>query len=69
MSLEKNKVLKHLKNTNYIVATKLPTDDIDDDGYNANGELLNYFVRNFEGMIQADGEGFYEGFEVIVKTE
>ena len=27
---------------------------------------MMYFVENYGGMIQADGEGFYEGSTVIV---
>ncbi len=66
-SISKRKVIKHLNNTKYIISCQL-LNDIDDDGYNVNGTLLNYFVENHNGLIHADGEGFYEGFKVIVKT-
>jgi hypothetical protein len=67
LSLSKRKLIWHLKATNYIVVSQLPTSDIDDDGYNANGEFLNYFASNFEGIIQADREGFYDGSKLIVR--
>jgi hypothetical protein len=65
----KRRVVQHLKNTKFIIACQLPTSDIDDDGYNANGEFLNYFVEHCGGMIQADGEGFYDGDKILVKCE
>jgi hypothetical protein len=59
ISLKKRKVINHLKETKYIIANQL-LGDIDDDGYDANGEFMKYFVDNFEGMQYADGEGFYD---------
>lgn len=69
LNWNKKKVLKHLSETKYIIANQIPTSDFDDDGYNANGEFLNYFVKYCGGMIQADGEGFYEGNKLIVKLD
>ena len=64
-SLSKRRILRQLANTRYIVCCQL-LGDIDDDGYHWCGELLNYYVNNHGGMIQADGEGFYDGHKVIV---
>ncbi|WP_458111062.1 hypothetical protein M1D88_11770 [Arthrobacter sp. R1-13] len=50
----------------FIVAARLPVFDFDDDGYTALGHVLIYLVENNGAMIQADGEGFYEGGKVIV---
>lgn len=60
------RVLAHLRATTFIVACQLPTSDIDDDGYRANGDFLEYFVQHCGGLMQADGEGFYEGVRVIL---
>jgi len=68
LAFNKKKIVRHLQATKYIVVSQLPTSDIDDDGYNANGELLKFFKDNYEGIIQADGEGFYEGTKIILKT-
>jgi len=65
----KQQVIAHLRATKFIVACRLPTSDIDDDGYEANSQLLNYFVEHCGGMIQADGEGFYREDEVILPVE
>lgn len=65
----RRRVEKHLRATTFIVAAQLATDDIDDDGYNALGNVLRYFVANNGAIIQADGEGFYDGEELIVEVE
>ena len=62
----KQRVIDHLDRTQFIVASRLETADIDDDGYDANGTFLRYFVDHAQGMIQADGEGFYEGENLVV---
>ena len=61
------RVARHLRKTRFIVAARLPTSDIDNDGYEALGHLLNYFVDNNGGMVQADGEGFYRGRKLILR--
>ena len=66
ISISKRKVLNHLKDTKYIISCQL-LNDIDDDGYHLNGELLNIFVNKHGGLIQADGEGFYNGHKLILE--
>jgi hypothetical protein len=61
-SRKRRRVEKHLRSTRFIVAAQLPTADLDEDGYAALGHVLTYFVNNNGAMIQADGEGFYEGY-------
>jgi len=63
-----SRVVEHLRETKYIVSCQLLS-DIDDNGYEANGQLLDYFVTNGEGLVQADGEGFYEGTELAVELK
>ena len=65
LSMSKRRVIKRLRKTRFILSCQLLS-DIDDDGYRYNGELLDYFVKNHDGLIQADGEGFYEGHKLIV---
>ena len=62
----KRKVIKHLEDAKYIICCQLLS-DIDDDGFDANGEFLSHFVKHCQGMIHAGGEGFYEGNKIIVK--
>lgn len=68
-SAAKRKVLAHLAATKFVVACQLPSSDIEDDGYDANSEFLDYFLTHCEGLIQADGEGFYDGEDIIVELE
>ena len=65
----RERVLKHLRSTKFVIACQLPTSDIEDDGYDANDTLLSYFEKHCGGMIQADGEGFYDGNSLVVKLE
>ncbi|PXX21392.1 hypothetical protein [Arenibacter sp. ARW7G5Y1] len=67
--LKKKKVAEHLKKTEYIICVQLPTNDIVDKGYDANGELMEFFEKNFSGMIQADREGFYDGPKLLLELE
>jgi hypothetical protein len=66
LSFSKRRVINHLKATKFIIAVQL-LNDIDDDGYEANGTFLNYFVEHCGGMIHADGEGFYDGNKLIIE--
>lgn len=68
-SSKKKRVVDHLTKTTFVVACCLPTLDIDEDGYDANEVFLTYFVEHCGGLIQADGEGFWDGDKVIVRLE
>ena len=63
----KKRVLDHLKATRFIIALRLPKADMDDAGWDANGQILTYFLDHCGALIQADGEGFYEGSKLILE--
>ncbi|WP_254507740.1 hypothetical protein [Anatilimnocola floriformis] len=67
-SAHKRHVLDHLAQTKMVVACQL-LGDIDDAGYEANYQFLSYFVEHCDALIQADGEGFYDGDKVIVRID
>ena len=67
-SAEKQTVLAHLRRSRAVVGVQL-LGDIDDDGYNAVATFLRYFVEYSGAMIQADGEGFYEGDRILVELK
>lgn len=58
-------VTAHLRQTRCIVACRLPSDS-DETAYRAAVALLDYFAERCGGLIEADGEGFYVGDEVIL---
>ena len=62
----KDKVLAHLNKTTFVVANQISTSDFEDDGFDAVGEFMRFFVEHNGGMIQADGEGFYEGERLLL---
>ncbi|MBN1919560.1 MAG: hypothetical protein JW889_16810 [Verrucomicrobia bacterium] len=64
----RDRVAAHLRATRFTIACQLLM-DIDDAGCVASGEFLHYFVEQCGGMVQADGEGFYEGSELILPIE
>ncbi len=66
---KKKKVIQHLNKTKYIVCIQLPTSDIVDTGYAVNSALMTYLEKNFLGMIQADGEGFYFNTQLWLELE
>jgi hypothetical protein len=63
----KKRIVDHLKATRFIVALRLPKGDMDDAGWDANGQILTYFLDHCGALIQADGEGFYEGSKLILE--
>ena len=62
----RQRVSEHLQATRFIVACQVPTSDIEDEGLEANGEFLGFFVEHCGGMTQADGEGFYDGNKLLL---
>jgi len=65
----RKRVLDHLAATKFIVTCQLPASDMEEDGFDANSEFLLFFVEHCEGMVQADGEGFYSGSRLILPLQ
>ena len=63
----KKRIVDHLKATRFIIALRLPKGDMDDSGWDANGQILTYLLDHCGALIQADGEGFYEGSKLILQ--
>ena len=64
-----NQVIQHLEQTRFMVACQLPIAEFDDDGFHALDVFLAYFLVHSGGMVQADGQGFYEMGELMVELE
>lgn len=63
----KRKVRDHLDGTRAIVAVRVPASD-SEEGLAAANTVLAYFKQRPGVMVQADGEGFYVGDDLIVET-
>ena len=70
-SAGKTLVLEHLRATQFVIACQIPTSNIENNGHDANDDFLSFFVEHCGGMIQADGEGFYDssGSNLLVPLE
>jgi hypothetical protein len=64
-------IVQHLARSRFIVAIRIPTSVLGTEHeealWQASDELLDYFVQHSDGLIQADGEGFYEAETLILK--
>jgi|GEM_PF-692514 len=60
------KAAKHLEATKVVVACKLPGAHAGRETFRTNLQLLRYFATRAEGLIQIDGEGFYEDNRLLV---
>jgi hypothetical protein len=68
----RKRVVDHLRATRFIVACRFPAAAAADDlegGCAAGRAFLSYFVAHCGGLVQADGEGFYEGDQIILAVE
>jgi hypothetical protein len=53
------RVADQLRACRFYIASILDKNDITDDGYDFNGWMLEFFQENCDGMVQIDGQGFY----------
>jgi hypothetical protein len=65
----RERVAAHLGRTDFVVANQLPLSDFEDDGFDALGAFMTYFAERNGGLIHADGEGFYDGEELILELD
>jgi hypothetical protein len=65
-SVDKRRVLAHLRASRAVVTVQLFS-DVDNDGYDAVGAFLGFYVEQCGGMVHADLEGFYDGDRLIVE--
>jgi hypothetical protein len=61
-------VTNHLEASKAVVAVQL-LGDVEDDGFGAVVHFLAYFVEHCGGLVQADGEGFYDGDDLLVALD
>ncbi len=54
------RVADQLRGCRFFIANILDKNDITEDGYDFNGWILQFFQENCDGMVQIDGQGFYD---------
>ena len=64
---KRERVAEHLEKTRFIVACQIPVDDFDDAGFHALDVFMAYFLVHHNGMVQADGQGFYENGKITIE--
>ena len=69
-SAARDRIIQHLTRSRFIVAIRIPTSVLGTEHeealWQASDALLDYFVPHSDGLIQADGEGFYEADTLIL---
>lgn len=63
----KREVAAQLKRTKQVVCLEVPTSDIDPTGWAVAHALVRLLVKTSDGLLQADGEGFYRGNDLILE--
>jgi hypothetical protein len=63
----KRRVAKCLQNAQAIVAVQVLGGGAVDDSLDLLGPFWDYMDRTYRGLIQADGEGFYDGDDLILE--
>jgi hypothetical protein len=66
---KRDRVIEHLYATQYVVPCEIPVKEFDDAGFHAVDVFLAYFLAHSDGMVQADGQGFYDMGTLIVELE
>ncbi|HOF86606.1 MAG TPA: hypothetical protein PLZ36_00700 [Armatimonadota bacterium] len=64
---KRERVADQLEHTRFIVACRIPVDDFTDAGFHAIDVFMAYFLVHHGGMVQADGQGFYEDGKITLE--
>ncbi len=54
------RVVDQLRGCRFYIADVLDKNDITEEGYDFNGWILQFFQENCDGMVQIDGQGYYD---------
>lgn len=61
-------VVDHLKDTKQVFALQVPTSSIDSQGWAIAHAVMRFLVARCDGLVQADGEGFYRGNDLVLEV-
>jgi hypothetical protein len=60
------RVVDQLRACRFYIATILDKNDISEEGYDFNGWILQFFQENCDGLVQIDGQGFFNAEGEII---
>ncbi len=66
-SKSKKEIVSHLKETKQIFGLQVPTSSIDPKGWAIARAVMRFLVARCDGLVQADGEGFYRGNDLVLE--
>jgi hypothetical protein len=61
-------IVAHLKETKQVFAFQVPTSSIDPQGWAIAHAVMRFLVARCDGLVQADGEGFYRGNDLVLEV-
>jgi hypothetical protein len=68
--IEAQLVRECVSKSKFLVTTRMVEGDVNDEGYDMNGWILEFFQENCNGVVQIDGQGFFSPKgELIVELE
>ena len=59
-------VVAHLRETKQIFGLQVPTSSIDSKGWTIAHAVMRFLAARCDGLVHADGEGFYRGNDVVL---
>lgn len=63
----KSAVVDHLRATKQIFGLQVPTSSIDPKGWAIAHAVMRFLVEECDGLVHADGEGFYRGNDLVLE--
>ncbi len=66
-SESRDRVIEHLRRSKQVFGLQVPTSSIDPTGWAIAHAVVRFLVARCDGLLHADGEGFYRGNDVILE--
>ena len=67
-SKTRDRVIEHLRDTKQILSLQVPTSSIDTTGWAVAHAVMRFLVASCDGLVHADGEGFYHGNDLVLEV-
>jgi len=61
-------IVAHLRDTKQIFGLQVPTSSIDSKGWAIAHAVMRFLAARCDGLVHADGEGFYRGNDVVLEV-